>query len=351
MKTFLSEMWAFLFRRTGHPVYRRELTGWSYVGVWRGLRRGCLPLLALPILGSVGCCGLMALPSLGSIRVEDLPDIALMLLGGVFVGGEIVKMLAGLIATALTATAISAEVEANTYGLLRLTPIPPRQIVLAKFGAAVRQLRFPVLAVMLTRALALVGGVALLIVTIVMAAGASPSAQTPAPGTTPLAPFPALPKLLSLVPTLATSLLAVASVIIVGLMWLAYYLFQPFLNVMLFAAVGLFGSSLARTRSGGLFAAALLRVGLWMASYIAGQMLSSLAWVGFAMPLLLMPNSFLWLDALATTQPGLLVVGGAGVAGVWLLLIVGVELATTILLLSFTSQRAGRLPFNKQTAG
>ncbi len=348
MKTFLSEMWAFLFRRTRHPVYRRELTGWSYVGIWRGLRRGCLPLLALPILGSVGCCGLMVLPLLDSVSVEALPTIALALLGGVLVGGEIIRMLAGLIATALTATAISAEVEAETYGLLRLTPIPPRQIVLAKFGAAVRQLRLPVLAVTLTRALALVGGVVLLIVIIVMAVVTTPSTQTPAPGTSPLPPFPAPPKLLSLVPTLATSLLAVVSVIVVGLMWLAYYLFQPFLNVMLFAAVGLFGSSLARTRSGGLFAAAALRVGLWMASYTANQVLSSLAWGVFSIPLVLMSP---WLDTLATAQLGLLVAGGAGVAGVWLLLIVGVELATTTLLLRLASWRAGRLPFNKQTAG
>lgn len=343
MRSLLSETFFFLKGQPNHPVYRREVAGWSYLGFWRGLRRGCLPLMGLIMLGMSCCCGVMIVPA-----AFDTPDttptiLFLMLPGilwfGIFSGGEIINLLAGILATALTSTTISAEVEAETYPLLRLTPISPREIVLAKLGAAFNQLRLPVVTIMISRLIAVIGGIALLIFYSIVLSNTGVS-----PGTSPAQP----PSLEIPIETGITQLLpiltGVIGLLVAGVVWLmTYAFFKPFVDILLFLAVGLFASSLARTRSGGLFTAGGIRVALWVIGYVFSQVVSSSLSI-FMLPLML-PANMSWLERLATDRPDLLLLGGAAITVIVALVTIAAEFALTLLLLNITRSRAERLPF------
>ena len=76
------------------------------MGLWRRLRRGCLPLMALLVVGTMGCCGLsffgMTLDAgLGNEQLIILAGAALI---GLLYAGQIIRWITGLLATALTAT-------------------------------------------------------------------------------------------------------------------------------------------------------------------------------------------------------------------------------------------------------
>lgn len=261
---------------------------------------------------------------------------------GIFSGGEIINLLTGLLATALTSTTISAEVEAETYSLLRLTSISPREIVLAKLGAAFNQLRLPIVTIMLSRLIAVIGGIALLIFySIVLSnslTGASP-ATSPAPPSSLTIPIetwarPILPIVLEVI-----------GLLVAGVVWLiTYAVFKPFVDTLLFLTVGLFASSLARTRSGGLFTAGGIRVALWIVSYVFSQVVSS-SFSILMLPVMIMPANMSWLERLATDRPELLFLGGAAITVIVALLTIAAQFALTLLLLNITRSRAERLPF------
>lgn len=330
MKEFIVGVWRFLFGNPHHPIYRHELAGWSYLRLWRGLRRGCLPGMMALLVSMAGCCGLITLASLDE-RSNRWPLAALAALFGMLIGGEVVRWLVGLLATAVTATAISAEVEADTYALLRTTPIPAREIVLAKFGAAVRQFRLPVLAVALIRTLFVLGMGAFFVALIVGSTTGEPPRALP--------PSAAAPALL-----LASYLLAGVMVLLAALLLLVYFLANPALLTLLYASVGMLTSSWARTRSGGLMAAIGLRVALWAASYILSQVLS-FSFSLLSIPFSMLPTAPLWLERLAALEPSLIVILVACGVMLWLALVIAAEVGLMLLLLYLTTRRAERLPY------
>ncbi len=348
MLTYISEVFRFMRGRPDHPVYRREMTGWSYVRMWRNLRRGCLPSILILAALAAGCCGLMTLLSVsqnssdfdGFYRVLLVVGAAVV---GIFYAGEIVLLIAGLIATVLTSTSISAELEADTYALVRITLIPPREIVLAKFGAAIRELRRPVMAVLITRTLLLIMIPTLLILALVYAV----STALPAPGGGAAPPSPSSVGPVTLLPlsVMATSTLGVVSVIVAVLLGLVYYFVQPMLDMMLFAAIGIAASTMSRTRASGLFAGFGLRVALGIAACMANQVISSAVSLVLT-PVLILPVTNTAVGNMLSNNPGLLVTGYALTGVVSFLLIMAGEFGGTLLLLRFSEGRAGRLPFN-----
>lgn len=315
------------------------MRGWTAIRLWRRLRGGCLPLILLTIIiPACSCGGMTALASLQGSGPELIPLTWASALIGIYLGGEFVRMLGGLIATVLGATSISAEVEAETIALLRTTPVPAREIVLAKFGAVFRQLRPAVITSMAARlfvpfALGILGITFLVI-------SSDPVSVTP-PSITGVNPLPAEAVHMA---EIYTGLYAALSIGLAALLWLAFYLGKPLLDMLLYASAGVFGSSLARTRGGGLFASVGLRILMWVGSYLFSQVLSSLLFLPLTALSLSDPFTEL-MTYLSANEPLVLVILGMSAAVLWLLFIVGVMIGTTLLLLSFTEQRARRLPY------
>lgn len=344
MRSLLSETLYFLKGQPNHPIYRREVAGWSYLRFWRGLRRSCLPLMGLIMLGMSCCCGVMIAPAAFETSENTATTLFLMIPGvlwfGILSGGEAINLLAGLLATALTSTTISAEVEAETYPLLRLTSIPPHEIVMAKLGAAFNQLRLPVITIIVSRFVAVLGGIALLIFyAIVLSSNLMGTSTGTSPAQPPTLEIPIDTWSGLLLPFLVEGI----GLLVAGVVWLiSYALFKPIADMLLFLVVGLFASSLARTRSGGLFTAGGMRVVLWMLSYIFSQIVSTTFSI-FMMPLMVVPANMSWLERLITDRPGLVYLVGAGVTVIVTLITIAAEFGLAFLLLNITRGRAGRL--------
>lgn len=298
---------------------------------WRLLRKGCLPMMIGVSVLFVGCCSCSTL-SATLEEPESWPMLIFAAYGGLFVSVEVVHWVMGLAATALTATSISAEVEAQTYRLLRVTPIPARQIALAKFGAAFWQLRVPLTFVMVIRGFLMVSVLVIAIIFISIAE------VWPDIGAFLLSAFQTEPA------SVVINVVAGAGVLGSVLLLVAFYLIQPALNVLLFAAVGLFASSVAKTRSTGLLGAAGLRIVLWMISYVFSQIITAIIQL-MLLPIMLIPAGYTWLDKMMATQPGLLVLGGDVLYGLLMLITIAAQVGVTLLFLRFAGQRAKRLPY------
>jgi hypothetical protein len=340
MLDFIRDVWRFTTGKRDHPIVAHEMEGWSYLQIWRSLRKGCLPLIALLVLGSAGCCGLLSLLSMTS--VDEWPIAAGSMFVGIYIGGELVRWLVGLIATALTATVLSAEVEAQTVGLLRLTPIPMQEIVLAKYGAAVRQFKVPLIVIAVTRFLLIAG---LLLVFILATVAALPDVSTTTASTGPLFPGLSIIDILSLVTTALLPYLAAGLLMLLALLlWFLYFLFSPVLDVLLFAAVGLLASAWARTRANGLVVGAGLRIGLWSISYVSGQVVSTM-FSFLALPLMALSTAPIGFgEHLARISPVVLATAGALLANGWLLAVVLIRIAVILLLLFLSTSWSSRIP-------
>jgi hypothetical protein len=248
----------------------------------------------------------------------------------------VLRFITGLIATALGATVISAEIEAQTFGLLRLTMLTPRDIVLAKFGAAFRQIRVPLFLIMLVRLLiVLIGAISLVILIIQGVSSAGSSGISPSD----LLSSPVLP---------VTGLMVVEYGIALGfaliafLAWIVFFIFQPILDMLLYVALGVFASSWAKTRANGLITAGAFRVGLWMLSYVSGQIFSTGLSL-LTLPMMALPALPTWIQD-AASSPGLLILLAALAAILMLITSISIELGISLGLLRATTARAGHLP-------
>lgn len=329
MRSFIAETWKFIAGQQEHPVYRHEVEGWSYVRFWRGMRRGCLPLILLVVLGCACACGGLTLfdPSTNLNETALIATMAALI--GLLTGGEIIRWLTGLLATVLAATTVSAEIEAETLGLLRLTPIPARQIVLAKFGAAFRQFRLPLIVVAIVRAVGIAGFLILLAVVIL----------TDGSLTTP----PTLPTLPPAGSEVAWIVAAGGGVLLALVVWFAYTLVEPALSAFMFSAIGMLASSLSRTRATSLTLAAGIRVGLWAVSYVAGQVATGMLSL-LAVPVAAVPVAPLWLATLSTADPAALVFGGAIAAALWAVILAAAQVGVGLGALAASVRRIERLP-------
>ncbi len=339
MRLWLKELLSVLFGKSSNPVYQRELAGWSYLGPWRRLRRGCLPLIMILFAGTTclcgGSCGLTVGPTLQSPKdwwIVLLVAIA----AGILIGETFLRLLTGLTATGLASTAISSEIEAETFSLLRLTPIPPRQIVFAKFSAVIRQIRTPLIILMIVRGVLILG--TLITVAVLAAAGLLFSGFQLGDLTLSLQPNNPIATGLLLLGYLVVLVIVLAVI----LLWIGYFILQPVLDMMLYSALGLFASSLARTRTNGLVTAGALRVVLWMGSYVFSQIISTAISL-LGVPLLTLPGIPQWVNG-SQIAPGILVAFGV-VASIGVLLFgIAIQLALSLGLLGLTTDRASRLP-------
>lgn len=337
MLQLIKDILNFTLRRPNHPIYQRELEGWSFIRPWRKWQRGCLPIVGIVVFATIGvgcCCG--GITGLGI--AEDTSDSGFLIvlisivagiIVGVYLAGEVIRWMAGLLATALSATAISAEIEAQTFALIRLTPIQVREIVLAKLGAIIQQLRLPIIVTTVTRTITVICA------TLTVIGLAVFTRVTTAPGAPLIPPIPGSP-IINMAAGLGGLLLLV--------LWIGYYLLQPILGVMLYSVVGLFASSLSKTRANGLIGAIGMRLGLWVVSYITNQLISnSLSFAAF--PLYTIPTLNIWLENVTVNQPGGLVLIGILFSFLAWLLVIVIPLATMLIIIGLTIRRTRRLPY------
>ncbi len=216
-----------------------------------------------------------------------------------------------------------------------------QEIVLAKYGAAVRQFKVPLIVVALTRFL-LIAGLLLAIAIAFVVVLPEASATTYGTPTTSISPrFDLLPLLITaLIPYLVAGVLMLLAL----LLWFLYFLFSPVLEILLFAAVGLLASTWSRTRAGGVVAGAGLRIGLWSVSYVSGQAVS-MAFSFLSLPLMALFAAPTGIEEqLAGMSPAVLAFGGALLAIIWLLGVVLIRIAVILGLLYLSTNWASRIP-------
>ncbi|NDJ51699.1 MAG: hypothetical protein GYB68_01285, partial [Chloroflexi bacterium] len=271
------------------------------------------------------------------------------------------------LATGVGSSTVSSEIEAQTFASLRLTPIPERHIVLAKWSATVRQMRPALLFILITRHLLLVGLVLVMgvgVVEAIVATSPAGLASAPSPGQPQPLPepppeftpqdstsfgefweeaFPGLPISSALSILLGTFGLIGAA--------LAFYLLQPWVQIMMFSALGVLASSLARTRSGGLVTAIILRVGLWILTYVISQMIQGVISILVSL-ILVVPAATLGssdldvvLNALSGVDPGLFGLFYTGSIFLSLLLVIVLQIGTLLACLALAAGRAKRIPY------
>lgn len=290
--TLLRDGWRALWGRYDNPVYRAERKGWSYLAMWRGIRLGCLPAAALLMLGLGALCTLPVWidPSAWGEQSFDRLVLALVFASiGVWMAIELLRWIATLLATFLASTTIAAEVEGERLAILRSTLVTNRQIVLSKFSGVLGELRPLLRVVSLGRITVILGLFVLALVWIFVSAARS--GISPAPSGLPPIPATPLPDLgLAGVSPLTLLLVSLDLLLLLisPLVWVLVLLLEPFFSTGMFTAIGVFASTLARTRASGLFNAAGIRVVYFVLSYLLSQLISSLL-------------SFLMLPVLALT--------------------------------------------------
>lgn len=260
MRQRIIDLWRYSFGSPDDPIYRKERTGWTYMQLLQTLNKGCLPIILLAVFIVPLGCGLVAL-----VFEPNCYLFAAGAIVGMFFLAALIDWVTGLIATALTATSISAEIESETFDVLRATNRTPHQIVIAKFGAAIRQLHLPIFIPLGLRAMGVL--IALLIAAIALVLQLDLN-STILPDTAEITSF--------LIGQFETRVWGQVAFLgsLAFLIYILTLLTLPVLRTMFFAAIGMLGSSLAKTRANGLLAAIGLRIGIWFVGYTTGQVLS-----------------------------------------------------------------------------
>lgn len=327
----LRDLWRYTFRNPDDPIFRKERTGWTYMDLLRSLNKGCLPLMAVAIVLSSLGCGLVGIIIELNIYVFIIGFIL-----GLFLVAAIIDWVTGWIATALTATTISAEIESETFNVLRATSRSPHEIVMAKYGAAMHQIHLPIFTPVVLRILAVLITLFTLLVALVL------EVDTSSIG------VPALPDLLALA-LAATQTRGWLFVLFLGVICLILYglvlLVGPILRTMLFAAIGMFGSSVAKTRANGLLAAIGIRVGFGIFGYAISQFFSF--FLSFGVQGVVGVSSVLpaWLEALLDLPPALYVQGGLLVFIAYCALYLTIQVGLVWAFLRFATDRVKKLSF------
>jgi hypothetical protein len=189
------------------------------------------------------------------------------------VGQEIVKQMACLCAAGLAGAALAADAE--EIDLLRLSPLPDRQIVLAKLAAALRPL-LPLLIIATTARLALILTLEWSRTLFDMRAMLNMALMSIRASMPPIVADVIYGNIVwgyQLWELLARQADAIRSA---GLWppWLIDYLLQPSIDLALFTAIGLLAAGRARTRTGALQGALGLAAVVWIGGYLAERALA-----------------------------------------------------------------------------
>lgn len=145
--------------RTDHPVYWLETRRAQRSRGLRGLQLGCLPaMLAMGALAVTIVLAVVFAPQVYS-DMETAISGALGILMAVLVLIQIgAGAAASILLVAQVAPAISGEVELRSWGLLRSTTLPLREIMLAKLAAVFTQMRGALIGLLALRAASTVTG-------------------------------------------------------------------------------------------------------------------------------------------------------------------------------------------------
>ena len=269
--------------RPTHPIYRRELGRWERARGWRLIRVGCVPIVFVIFMG-MGCLISLIVVDVNTISGQErILTWILIFLWMLVVAQSFINLTAGLIATALSSTVVSSEIESETYGLLRVTDVPSHEIILAKYAAAFRQLRIPLGTVIGVRLLLIVAALPTIDFAI-RSSGLSGGLLT----------------VLTDIPAEFVSPASVVSLALTLLLWLTVFAFLPALSMAMHTAIGLYASSITRTRNGSIAAAAGLRVAMFIGRQIFSSSFGTglnIFFVGFNVP-------FFWIET-ASHQPTL----------------------------------------------
>lgn len=231
--------------RVENPVYRLESGRRAASPVLRVLQQGCLPIvLAAAGLAAVGVA-VLSLPRQLMWNFGGAAGSGLSMLMFVLV---LIQLIAGaaanILTVAQTAPLISGELELQSWGLLRTTALSLREIVFAKYAAALTHLRGALLGLLTLRAASTVTAVLIGGYSIYQSWYFSPSQRVEMWTTGGMWVMPAIAALL-------------------GVLW---YASQPVMQFLLNGALGLLVSTRFRSRGGSIAMALVARLALWVAS-------------------------------------------------------------------------------------
>jgi hypothetical protein len=234
--------------RTDHPVYRLERSRQSRSLPLRALYEGCLPA----ILAGTGLAATIVYALLFLPQIEwGLESGATAMLIGFVVVLLLMQMLVGAVTNVLviaqTAPLISGEVELQSWRVLRSTTLSLREILMAKFAAALSQLRYS-LAGLLT--LRLASTITIWVYTVFAWLRQSGFYYDPDLYQRWLGNWNWLLPLIG------------------ALIFTVWYLAQPVIQLVLCGGLGLAASATTRSRSAAVAAALVSRLVLWVASIV-----------------------------------------------------------------------------------
>jgi len=288
------------------------------------LQQGCLPLmLAVGGLAVLSVSVLTFFAQVGydieAALLSTLPSST-----GVLVIVQVVfGAAANILMVAQAAPLISGEVELQSWGLLRTTTLPLREIVLAKFWAVMNQLRGSLVGLMLLR----VASAGTLLLTVVFVVEREMFYYMSQAEWNRM-----LVHRIWLAPTVA---------IVLFLVW---YTAQPVVQFVLNAALGLAASTFARTRGRSIAMALAARLVLWLTSIVVnGGMIYLLGYLliaNWSQPQYAPLDWFAQFET-PSDQAISLVLGGTAV--IYVVLAGAFQIAMALGALAVTQRRARRL--------
>jgi hypothetical protein len=146
--------------RHDHPVYDLEVRRRVENRALSALRLGCVP--SILAASALALSVILATAVLGQITWlvswYNVSDLTGAMLGWAVATLAIIGVAAGamvnILVIAQTAPTVSGEIELQSWRLLRTTTLTLKEIIFAKYAAALRQLRGPLLGLMIVRAAA-----------------------------------------------------------------------------------------------------------------------------------------------------------------------------------------------------
>jgi hypothetical protein len=304
-----------------NPVFRYETGRWRRSRFRRYLQpamwSGALFLLLIIVCLPAACTGLLVwVPAAGTdSRLSDFLSAGVLFLLASSALSGLANGLLGLVSSALAATLIARDREAQTWPLMRLTTLTPGQIVGGKLAAFLNILQNSMHLVALWRGLTVVLGLALGLLFVV----ASPELQSVLAELRSLAPFD-------------TGLTLVFTAL-VGLISVAYWLLEPYFTVVYNGGLGLAVSTFARTRRWAIALVFITQFTLGLVVYWPIQQIGAMVPFGF-MAFLYQINPKVNIDPTLWTLPTI---------GLQFVIVIGLQVGVLVTALATALYRAERL--------
>ena len=148
-------MWAFIRKIRTSPIYLREQGRWGEPNQYYATMIRYLPIVVLIVLGLSIMCGWYQLAQLFGMGELGLFLAMLLCLPNIAI--QVLTWIGIILAPALTAPAVVEEMDQGSWEILRLTPVPTIEIVIAKFLGSLSRMKIwiPLIIVSVIYALAI----------------------------------------------------------------------------------------------------------------------------------------------------------------------------------------------------